>query len=127
MGQLKPLFAIGLGGRLGSGKQYMPWISLDDEIGAIRFALEHDELSGPVNLSGPDPVTNAEFTKAVGEAMGRPTPLAVPAFALRLALGAELVDEMALIGQRAVPAALRTHGYPFQHTTLAAALTAALE
>ena len=127
MGQLKPLFAIGLGGRLGSGKQYMPWISLDDEIGAIRFALEHDELSGPVNLSGPDPVTNAEFTKAVGEAMGRPTPLAVPAFALRLALGADLVDEMALIGQRAVPAALRTHGYPFQHATLAAALTAALE
>jgi uncharacterized protein (TIGR01777 family) len=127
MGQLRPLFAVGLGGRLGSGKQYMPWISLDDEIGAIRFALEHDELSGPVNLSGPDPVTNAEFTKTVGEAMGRPTPLAVPAFALRLALGADFVDEMALIGQRAVPAALRSHGYPFQHPTLAAALTAALE
>jgi uncharacterized protein (TIGR01777 family) len=127
MGQLKPLFAVGLGGRLGSGKQYMPWISLDDEIGAIRFALEHHELSGPVNFSGPHPVTNAEFTKAVGEAMGRPTPLPVPAFALRLALGAELVDEMALIGQRAVPAALRTHGYQFQHTTLPEALKAALD
>lgn len=127
MGQLKPLFAVGLGGRLGSGQQYMPWISLDDEVGAIRFAVEHEELSGPVNLSGPDPVTNAEFTRALGEAMHRPTPLVVPAFALRLARGAEMVDEMALIGQRAVPAALREHGYPFQHPTLSAALTAALE
>ncbi len=127
MGQLKPLFAVGLGGRLGSGQQYMPWISLDDEVGAIRFALEHDGLSGPVNLSGPDPVTNAEFTKAVGEAMHRPTPLVVPGFALRLARGAELVDEMVLTGQRAVPAVLRKHRYPFQHTTLPAALVAALE
>jgi uncharacterized protein (TIGR01777 family) len=127
MSQLKPLFAVGLGGRLGSGAQYMPWISLDDEVGAIRFALEHDELSGPVNLSGPDPVTNAEFTKAVGEAMHRPTPLVVPAFALRLIRGAELVDEMVMTGQRAVSAALRQHGYRFQHPTLAAALTAALE
>ncbi len=127
MGQLKPLFAVGLGGRLGSGQQYMPWISLDDEVGAIRFVLEHDELSGPVNLSGPDPVTNAEFTRALGEAMHRPAPLVVPAFALRLARGAEMVDEMALSGQRAIPGALREHGYPFQHPTLSAALTAALE
>ena len=127
MGQLKPLFAVGLGGRLGDGGQYMPWISLDDEVGAIRFALEHDELSGPVNLSGPDPVTNAEFTTAVGEAMHRPTPLVVPGFALRLIRGAELVDEMVLTGQRAVPAVLRRHGYPFQHATLSAALAAALE
>jgi uncharacterized protein (TIGR01777 family) len=127
MGQLKPLFAAGLGGRLGSGQQYMPWISLDDEVGAIRFTLEHDEVSGPVNLSGPDPVTNAEFTKALGEALHRPTSLVVPAFALRLARGAELVDEIVLAGQRAVPAVLREHGYPFQHATLAAALTAALE
>ncbi len=127
LGQLKPLFAVGLGGRLGSGRQYMPWISLDDEVGAIRFVLEHGELSGPVNLSGPDPVTNAEFTRALGEAMHRPTPLVVPAFAMRLARGAELVDEMALIGQRAIPAALREHGYRFQHPTLPAALTAALE
>ena len=127
MAQLKPLFAVGLGGRLGSGRQYMPWISLDDEVGAIRFAIENDELAGPVNLSGPDPVTNAEFTRAMGEAMHRPAPLVVPSFALRLVLGAELVDEMALIGQRAVPAVLRKHGYPFQHPTLPAALAAALE
>lgn len=127
MGQLKPLFALGLGARLGSGRQYMPWISLDDEVGAIRFALEHDELSGPVNLSGPNPVTNAEFTTAVGEAMHRPTPLVVPGFALRLIRGAELVNEMVLTGQRAVPAVLRKHGYPFQHATLSTALAAALE
>ena len=127
LGQLKPLFAVGLGGRLGSGRQYMPWISLDDEVGAIRFAAENDDLAGPVNLAGPDPVTNAEFTRAVGEAMHRPAPLVVPGFALRLVRGAELVDEMALIGQRAVPAVLRKHGYPFQHPTLPAALAAALE
>lgn len=127
LGRLKPLFALGLGARLGSGEQYMPWISLDDEVGAIRFALEHEELSGPVNLSGPIPVTNAEFTRAVGEAMHRPTPLVAPGFALRLALGAEMAEEIALTGQRAVPAALREHGYRFQHSTLAAALVAALE
>jgi uncharacterized protein len=127
MGQLKPLFAVGLGGQLGSGAQYMPWISLDDEVGAIRFALENDALAGPVNLSGPDPVTNAEFTKAVGEAMHRPTLLVVPGFALRLLRGAELADEMVLAGQRAVPAVLRRHRYPFQHPTLPAALEAALE
>ncbi|MBW0009921.1 MAG: TIGR01777 family oxidoreductase, partial [Pseudonocardiales bacterium] len=122
MGRLKPLFALGLGARLGSGGQYMPWISLEDEVGAIRFALEHEELSGPVNLSGPVPVTNAEFTRAVGEAMHRPTPLVAPGFALRLVLGAELVEEMVLAGQRAVPAVLREHGYSFRHPTLAAAL-----
>jgi len=127
MASLKPLFAVGLGGRLGSGQQYMPWISLDDEVGAIRFVIENDELAGPVNLSGPDPVTNAEFTRAMGEAMHRPAPLVVPGFALRLVRGGELVDEMALIGQRAVPAVLRKHGYPFQHPTLRAALAAALE
>lgn len=126
MGRLKPLFALGLGGRLGSGRQYMPWISLDDEVGAIRFALEN-EIAGPMNLSGPEPVTNAEFTNTVGEMMHRPAPFVVPGFALRLILGAELVDEMILTGQRAVPAVLRKHGYRFQHPTLRAALTAALE
>jgi uncharacterized protein len=126
IGQLKPLFTLGLGGRLGSGRQYMTWISLDDEVGAIRFVLEHEAISGPVNLTGPVPVTNAEFTKAMGAALHRPTPLVVPGFALRLARGAELVDEMVLTGPRAVPGVLREHGYPFQHPTLPAALAAAL-
>jgi uncharacterized protein len=127
MGQLKPLFALGLGGRLGSGRQYMPWISLDDEVGAISFVLPNTRISGPVNLTGPEPVTNAEFTEAVGEAMHRPTLLRMPGFALRLARGGEMVDEMVLTGQRAVPGVLRKEGYPFQHGTLAAALAASLE
>lgn len=127
MGQLKPLFALGLGGRLGSGKQYMPWISLDDEAGAIRFVLEHEGISGPVNLTGPEPVTNAEFTEAVGEVMNRPTLLVVPGFALRLVRGAELVDEMVLTGPRAVPEVLLRQGYRFHHATVSAALAAALE
>lgn len=127
MGQLKPLFALGFGGRLGSGRQYMPWISLDDQVGAIRFVLEHDAISGPVNFTGPEPVTNAEFTRAMGEVMHRPTLLVVPGFALRLVRGAELVDEMVLTGPRAVPGVLLKHGYPFQHPTLQAALAAAVE
>lgn len=127
MGRLKPLFALGLGGCLGNGRQYMPWISLDDEVGAIRFILEHDTVSGPVNLTGPHPVTNAEFTQAVGEVMHRPTLLTVPRFALRLALGRELVDEMVLTGQRAAPGVLHQQGYHFQHSTVTAAVAAALE
>src|SRR5690606_27895687 len=108
LGRLRPLFRLLLGGRLGDGTQYEPWISLDDEVAAIRFVLEHPEVSGPVNLTGPDPVTNAEFTKALGEALGRPAPWVVPAFALRLALG-ELADQV-LAGQRAVPTVLESHG-----------------
>ena len=127
MGQLAPLFGLGLGGRLGSGRQYMPWISLDDEVGAIRFALENDKVSGPVNLTGPRPVTNTEFTQAMGEVMHRPTLLAVPGFALRLLRGAELVDEIVLTGQRAVPGVLHREDYRFQHSTVTAALAAALE
>lgn len=127
LGRLKPLFALGLGGRLGNGQQYMPWISLDDEVGAIRFVLEHDTVSGPVNLVGPEPVTNAEFTRTMGEVMHRPTLLVVPSFALRLVQGAELVDQLVLTGQRAVPGVLRRQGYRFQHPTLTAALAAALE
>jgi uncharacterized protein (TIGR01777 family) len=125
LGQLKPLFAFLLGARLGNGRQYMPWISLDDEVGAIRFVAEHAEISGPVNLTGPLPVTNAEFTRALGEAMGRPAPWAVPGFALRAALG-ELAEEAALAGQRALPAVLEDHGFVFQHPSIGAALAAAV-
>ncbi|GAA4614027.1 TIGR01777 family oxidoreductase [Saccharopolyspora hordei] len=124
LGRLRPLFRLLLGGRLGDGTQYVPWISLDDEVAAIRFVLEHPEVSGPVNLTGPDPVTNAEFTKALGEALGRPAPWVVPAFALRLALG-ELADQV-LAGQRAVPTVLESHGFSFQHPAIGAALAAAV-
>lgn len=114
---LKSLFSLFLGSRLGSGKQYMPWIALDDEIAAIRFAVEHDTLAGPVNLTGPAPVTNVEFTKALSDALHRPAPWVVPGFALRLVLG-ELADEGVLAGQRAVPRALERAGFRFAHESL---------
>ena len=117
----KPLFSFGLGARLGNGRQYMPWISLEDEVRALLFAISHDELSGPVNLTGPAPVTNAEFTAALGRAVNRPTPLMVPGFAVRAALG-EFADEGLLGGQRAIPAALERAGFEFHHNTVGEAL-----
>jgi uncharacterized protein (TIGR01777 family) len=121
-GRLRPLFALGLGARLGSGRQYMPWISLEDEIRALLFAIFHDELAGPVNLTGPAPVTNAEFTTALGRALNRPTPLMAPGFAIRAALG-EFAQEGLLIGQRAIPAALEHAGFEFHHHTIGEALS----
>ncbi len=125
LGRLRPLFSLLLGGRLGSGRQYLSWISLDDEVGAIRFVLEDDAVRGPVNLTGPVPVTNAEFTRALSEVMRRPAPWVVPGFALRAVLG-EMAQEMALMGQRALPAVLESQGYHFQHRTVQEALSAAL-
>lgn len=121
LGRLKLLFSLGLGARLGDGRQYMPWISLEDEVRAILFAINKDELSGPVNLTGPAPVTNAEFTTALGRAVNRPTPLMVPGFALRAAFG-EFADEGLLGGQRAIPAALERAGFEFHHNTIGEAL-----
>ncbi|MCP2260063.1 hypothetical protein LX15_003774, partial [Streptoalloteichus tenebrarius] len=87
LGRLRPLFSAFLGGRWGDGRQYLSWISLDDEVNAIRFVLEHPSLSGPVNLTAPAPVTNTEFIHALGDALRRPTPWVVPGFALRAVLG----------------------------------------
>ncbi|WP_067719109.1 TIGR01777 family oxidoreductase [Nocardia yamanashiensis] len=123
LGMLYPLYYLGLGGRLGNGRQYVPWISIDDEVGAIVFALTRSGISGPVNMVGPAPVTNAEFTRAIGRALHRPTPLAVPAFALKLAVG-EFADEGILHGPRAIPTVLEEAGYQFQHPTIGAALNA---
>ncbi|CAN5561237.1 TIGR01777 family oxidoreductase [soil metagenome] len=121
LARLKPLFSVGLGARLGNGRQYMPWISLEDEIRALLFAIAHDEVSGPVNFTGPAPVTNGEFTSALGRALNRPTPLPVPAFVLRTVIG-EFADEGLLIGQRAIPAALERAGFTFHHDTIGEAL-----
>jgi uncharacterized protein (TIGR01777 family) len=121
LGRLRPLFSIGLGARLGNGRQYMPWISLEDEVRAMLFAISHDALSGPVNFSGPAPVTNAEFTGAMGRAVNRPTPLILPGFALRSIAG-EFADEGLLGGQRAIPAALERAGFEFHHNTVGEAL-----
>ncbi len=118
---LKPQFQLALGGRLGEGRQYMPWISLLDEVAAIRFLIEHAEVSGPVNMCAPNPVTNREFTKALGRAVGRPAPWFAPGTALRLVLG-DAADEILLAGQRALPRKLTDAGFEFRHPHLDAAL-----
>ncbi len=118
---MRPLFSTGLGARLGSGRQYMSWISLEDEVRALLFAINNPALSGPVNMTGPAPVTNAEFTTAFGRALNRPTPLMVPGFAIRAVLG-EFADEGLLIGQRAIPSALERAGFKFHHNTIGEAL-----
>jgi hypothetical protein len=124
IGKLRPLFKLMLGGRIGSGRQFFPWISLDDQVGAIRFLLEHPEVSGPVNLVGPKPVTNSEFTAALGRAVHRPTPFPVPGAALKLVLGQDLAEELVLTGPRAVPGVLSRAGYRFRHNTISEALAA---
>lgn len=121
LGRLRPLFGLGLGARFGNGRQYFPWISLEDQIRAIRFVMTADEISGPVNLTGPAPVTNGEFTAALGRAVRRPTPMVVPGFALRAVVG-EFADEGLLGGQRAIPAALERAGFAFHHNTVGEAL-----
>ncbi|WP_137148237.1 TIGR01777 family oxidoreductase [Mycolicibacterium sp. CR10] len=121
LGRLTPLFSLGLGARLGNGRQYLPWISLEDQVRALLFAITHEELSGPVNFTGPAPVTNAEFTTALGRTVNRPTPLMVPGFALRAMFG-EFADEGLLGGQRAIPAALERAGFQFHHNTIGEAL-----
>jgi hypothetical protein len=118
------VFRAGLGGRLGSGRQYWPWIGLDDEIGAIRHLLVTD-VSGPVNLSAPTPATNAEFTTTLGRIVHRPTVLAVPRFALSAVMG-EFGRSSVLGGQNALPEKLTASGFRFVHTDLAAALRSAL-
>jgi hypothetical protein len=116
-----PLFKAGLGGRLGSGEQYLPWISLADEVAAIRFLLEAGDITGAVNLTAPAPVTNAEFTKVLADVLHRPAVLPVPAFALRIALDG-FADEGALISLRVVPRVLLDHGFTFRHEDVESAL-----
>jgi uncharacterized protein (TIGR01777 family) len=126
LGRLVPLFRAGLGGRLGSGRQYWSWISLADEVAAILFLLSNRETSGPVNLTGPAPVTNAELTAALGRVVGRPTLLPVPGVALRVALGG-FAGEGVLAGQRVLPRALQRSGYRFQHGEVEEALRWAVQ
>ncbi len=123
--KMLPIFRLGLGGRLGSGRQWMSWISLEDVVGAIRFALDTSSLDGPVNLTSPHPVTNVEFTRALAHQLHRPAVVPAPAFALRIALG-EMADEAILASSRAVPTKLLAAGFRFAHATVAEALAAAL-
>ncbi|MEN9506378.1 MAG: hypothetical protein RI958_2304 [Actinomycetota bacterium] len=120
-----PLFRFGLGGKFSSGKQWQSWISLPDEVGAITHLLTA-AVSGPVNLTAPQPVTNAEFTKVLGKVLGRPTLVPIPSFGPALLLGRELADALLFTGQRVVPGKLGQSGYSFLHPTLESALRALL-
>ncbi len=121
-----PAFKAGLGGRLGSGRQWLSWITIDDEVGAIRHVLDSPEIAGPVNLCAPAPVTNAEFTRTLGKVLHRPTALPTPLPAVRLMFGREMVSEMLLAGQRVLPEVLGSTGYVFAHPTLPSALAAVI-
>ena len=119
--KMLPPFRMGVGGKIGSGKQWMSWIALDDVVRGIKFALANDSIRGPVNFVAPNPVMNAEFTKTLGSVLSRPTLFPIPAFGLRLLFG-EMADELLLSSQRVEPAILQTSGYSFQYSQLEAAL-----
>lgn len=126
LGRMLLPFKLGLGGRIGSGRQYMSWVSIADEVGAILHTIDTDALHGPVNVTGPIPVTNAAFTKALGAAVHRPTVLPTPLTPLKVLYGAELVQRVLAEGQRVLPEALEVSGYAFRHPTLEVALEAVL-
>ncbi len=121
-----PLFKVGLGGRLGSGEQYLAWVGITDVVDAIVHLL-HSEVRGPVNLTGPTPVTNAEFTDILGDVVHRPTVIPIPRFGPKLLLGGEMAEELLFASQRVVPQVLLDDGFTFAHPTVADALHAELD
>jgi hypothetical protein len=125
MARLAPLFKLGLGGRLGDGRQWMSWVSEADAVAAALFALSNPQISGPLNITAPEPATNAAFTRELGRAVHRPALLPAPAFALRLAFG-EMADEALLASARVLPKRLTQAGFVFAHPTLPEAFAAAL-
>lgn len=125
LARMLPLFRLGLGGRLGSGRQWMSWLSMDDALGVVRAALESDALVGAVNATAPVAATNAEFTATLARVMRRPALFPVPALALNLVFG-EMARGTLLASQRAVPRRLLAAGYAFRHPTLESALDAAV-
>ena len=114
-------FRLGVGGKLGGGRQWMSWIALTDAIRALSLMIDNESIAGPVNVVAPNPVTNAEFTDTLGRVLGRPTFTIVPAFALKLALG-QMAEDTALASQRVVPRKLTEAGFQFELPTLEAAL-----
>jgi uncharacterized protein (TIGR01777 family) len=123
--KMLPLFKLGIGGRFGKGDQWQSWISLHDEVAAIIHLLTAD-VSGPVNLTAPAPVTNGDFARTLGSVLHRPAKVPVPSFGPKLLLGSELADALLFSGQRVLPAVLLQSGFEFQHATLDAALRAEL-
>ena len=119
LGRMLWPFRLGVGGRLGSGRQYFSWVSIEDVLGALLFLLQRGDIHGPVNVTAPDPPTNAAFTRALGAALRRPTLAAVPAPLLSLLVG-EMADAELLASKRVVPAVLEQAGFDFLHPTLEA-------
>ena len=126
LGKERPLFQFGMGGKIGDGSQYMSWISLYDHVSAMVRILTDDSISGPVNLVGPNPCTNAEFTKTLAKAMHRPSVLPFPTPAAKMIFGSQLVDEALCSGQRVKPAKLLDHGFEFRDTSITESITSAL-
>ena len=122
LGPQRPLFKAGLGGPIGQGTQFLPWITLDDYVRAVLHLLDNPEVSGPVNMTGPQPVRQRDFAAAYGRALHRPVLLPTPVFAPRMVLGKEMTEELLLASQHALPEALQRHGFTFQHTTIDDAL-----
>jgi uncharacterized protein len=120
LAKMLPFFRLGIGGPVAGGRQYVPWIHLDDVVGALLFCLDNAQAAGPVNLAAPNPVTNAELSRTLGRVLNRPAVLPVPAFALKLLYGE--MAQIVLTGQRAVPSRLNQLGYEFRHPDLEAAL-----
>jgi uncharacterized protein (TIGR01777 family) len=125
LAKMLPPFRMGLGGRIGSGKQWMSWIALADVVGAIKYALYNEALKGPVNFVAPNPVTNSKFTRTLGKVLSRPTIFPIPAFGIRLAFG-EMADALLLTSQRVKPEKLANAGYKFEYEDLEKALQHAL-
>jgi uncharacterized protein len=119
-------FRLGLGGRIASGRQWMSWISMEDEVDAILFAISNDSLRNAANLTAPNPVRSTEFVETLGRVLHRPTIIPTPLLPLKAIYGGELVDHLLVGGQRVVPAALETHGFTFRHPTLESALRSIL-
>jgi uncharacterized protein len=125
LAKMLPPFRMGVGGRVGDGKQWMSWIALTDVVAGLLHLIKNASIAGPVNFVAPNPVTNAEFTKKLGTALSRPTIFPIPAFGVRLAFG-EMADALLLSSQRVVPAVLKASGFEFQYSELSNALQAIL-
>ena len=125
LARLLPVFRLGAGGRVGSGRQWMSWLSTEDAVGIVGLALESDQLAGAVNAAAPEPVTNAEFTATLARVVRRPALFPVPSFALNLVFG-EMAQATLLASQRVTPRRLLAAGYAFRHATLESALSAAV-
>ena len=125
LARIVPLFRLGLGGRLGSGRQWLSWIGIEDVIGAVELALRDPGLRGPVNVVAPEAVTNAEFTRTLARGLRRPAVVPAPAWALRMVFG-QMAEEALLASARALPVKLERAGYAFRHPTIASALAAVL-